>query len=57
MFQHPTEHLVRQQIDVFSEHAEDQSIYKVRDSVGLMPVVAQLLRQLGELTGRLLVSA
>jgi len=26
----------------------------VRDSVGLMPVVAQLLRQLGELTGCLL---
>ncbi|MTV33276.1 hypothetical protein GJ654_20065 [Rhodoblastus acidophilus] len=38
--QHAREELVGQQIDVFSEHAEDQPVDEVRDLIGSMAASA-----------------
>jgi hypothetical protein len=57
MFKHPPKQLVWQQVHVFSEHAENKSVYEVRDSFGIVAAVAQALRQLREFGGRPSVKA
>ena len=48
MLKHPREHVVRQQADIFGEHAEDQPVDEVRHGLWLVAPFAERLRKLGE---------
>jgi len=49
MFKHPLEHLVRQKVYVFGEHAKDKTVDEMRHGLGRVPALTRPLGQLGEL--------
>ena len=48
MLEHPGEHVVREQSDVFGEHAEHQPVDEVRHALRLVAPLAKRLRELRE---------
>ena len=46
MLEHPLEHFVGKQVDIFREHAEDQPINEMRDNIAPVITVTQSLGQI-----------